>query len=97
MRDEVRDCDLCKNSALSPMSDVCRYCGIAMLNFEKRSLTNADRIRAMSDEELAEFIKADIINSLVRLHISWISDFEAAVKEELLARKRKEAQPHDEP
>lgn len=55
MRDEVRDCDLCKNSALSPMSDVCRTCGIAMLNFEKRSLTNADRIRAMSDEELAEY------------------------------------------
>lgn len=27
-----------------------------MLNFEKRSLTNADRIRAMSDEELADFI-----------------------------------------
>lgn len=55
----MRDCELCKNFTLSPMSDVCRNCGIAMLNFEKRSLTNADKIRSMSDEELAELFAND--------------------------------------
>jgi hypothetical protein len=60
--DEVRDCELCKNFTLSPMTDVCKNCGIAMLNFEKRSLTNADRIRHMSDEELAEWIRDQIID-----------------------------------
>lgn len=64
------------------------YCDFA--DCEDKKPSNADKIRAMTDEELAEFIKADIIRSLVSLHISWISDFDAAVKEEWLARKRKE-------
>lgn len=41
-------CDLIKDS---PHEDMERECG----NYEK--MTNADRIRSMSDEELAEFLE----------------------------------------
>jgi len=54
----VKDCESCVHEYLSPMSDVCRECGIAMLNYKERTpaVTNADRIRGMSDEELADFL-----------------------------------------
>ena len=54
----MKDCISCKHEYLSPMSDTCRECGIAMLNYEEakpKPVSNYDRIRAMSDEELAEF------------------------------------------
>lgn len=66
----MRDCDLCKNFTLSPMSDVCRTCGIAMLNFEKRSLTNYDRVHAMNEEEFAQWL-CDIAG--------WLQMFEGRV------------------
>ena len=57
----MKDCVSCVHEYLSPMSDTCRECGIAMLNYEEakpKRITNADRIRAMTDEELADwFIK----------------------------------------
>lgn len=55
----MKDCVSCVHEYLSPMSDTCRECGIAMLNYEEakpKPITNADRIRSMSDEELADFI-----------------------------------------
>lgn len=55
----MKDCVSCVHEYLSPMSDTCRECGIAMLNYEEakpKPLTNADRLRAMSDEELAMLI-----------------------------------------
>lgn len=55
----MKDCVSCKHEYLSPMSDTCRECGIAMLNYEEakpKPITNADRIRAMTDEELATFL-----------------------------------------
>ena len=56
----MKDCVSCVHEYLSPMSDTCRECGIAMLNYEEakpKRITNADRIRAMTDEELAEWIE----------------------------------------
>lgn len=54
----IKDCCSCIHEYRSPMSDICRECGIAMLNYEERKpKTNADRIRQMSDEELAELFK----------------------------------------
>ena len=55
----MKDCVSCVHEYLSPMSDTCRECGIAMLNYEEakpKPITNADRIRAMTDEELADWL-----------------------------------------
>ena len=55
----MKDCVSCMHEHLSPMSDTCRECGIAMLNYEEakpKPITNADRIRGMTDEELAEWV-----------------------------------------
>lgn len=52
----MKDCVSCVHEYLSPMSDTCRECGIAMLNYKEakpKPITNADRIRSMTDEELA--------------------------------------------
>ena len=54
----MRDCVSCIHEYQSPMSEICRYCGIAMKNYEARPKpqTNSDRIRSMTDEELAKFL-----------------------------------------
>lgn len=39
---------------------VCGNCCMSTCTNKPRSMTNADRIRAMSDEELAEFLLYDI-------------------------------------
>ena len=55
----MKDCVSCVHEYLSSTSDTCRECGIAMLNYEEakpKSITNADRIRAMTDEELDGFL-----------------------------------------
>ena len=55
----MKDCVSCVHEYLSSTSDTCRECGIAMLNYEEakpKSITNADKIRAMTDEELAYFM-----------------------------------------
>ena len=57
---EMKDCVSCIHEYRSPMSEICRTCGIAMKNYESRTQipqTNADRIRQMSDEELAQVLK----------------------------------------
>ena len=54
----MKDCVTCAHEYLSPMSDTCRECGIAMLNYkEAKPITSADRIRAMTDEELRLFFE----------------------------------------
>lgn len=58
----MKDCCTCIHEYRHPMSEVCRSCGIAILNYKERTpaLTNADRIRAMSDEEMADaFVKIE--------------------------------------
>ena len=57
-------CCECKNKN----SYKCLQCGIAKDGsrefFEQRPITNADRIRAMTDEDLAEFIGDDLMYNI---------------------------------
>lgn len=46
------DCKTCTHKDLQSFSETCVECGIDMKNY--KPITNADRIRAMSDEELAK-------------------------------------------
>jgi hypothetical protein len=48
------NCNICANGKLPVTSRTCVECGLSRKNFKKQ--TNADRIRAMTDEELAAFI-----------------------------------------
>lgn len=48
------DCNNCNNFALYPYSTICLMCGGSPKN-RKPHPANADKLRAMSDEELAEF------------------------------------------
>ena len=50
------DCETCIHRDLPSFSATCVECGIAMKNYQHKTITNADRLRAMSDEELAEWV-----------------------------------------
>ena len=53
----AKDCNNCKFELYNPDEIPCRDCGMDDQEYWKpKPQTNADRIRAMSDEELAEFI-----------------------------------------
>lgn len=54
------DCNICVNRKLPSDSATCMECGLLRKNY--KPITNADRIRSMSDEELAEFIRDQIID-----------------------------------
>ena len=54
------DCNVCINGKTPSHSATCVECGLSRKNF--KPITNADRIRAMTDEELAEFIRDQIID-----------------------------------
>ena len=45
------DCNICVNRMLPSYSATCTECGLLRKNY--KPISNADRIRAMSDEELA--------------------------------------------
>lgn len=47
------DCNVCINGKMPSYSATCVECGLSRKNF--KPMTNADRIRAMTDEELAEW------------------------------------------
>lgn len=54
-----RDCDDCYYSKLEGEKEPCKSCKATdegFTNWREVPPTNADRIRAMSDEELAEFL-----------------------------------------
>lgn len=57
-----RDCDDCNYCELEPAEEPCKSCNATdegFTNWKKRehpTMTNADRIRSMSDEELAQFL-----------------------------------------
>ena len=51
----MNNCSDCKNNGTQICSVCCSYQGYPD-RWEAKPKTNADRIRAMSDEELAEFI-----------------------------------------
>jgi hypothetical protein len=48
------DCNVCINGKLPSYSATCVECGLSRKNY--KPITNADRIRAMTDEEMAEKI-----------------------------------------
>ena len=48
------DCNICVNGKLPFDSATCVECGLSRKNY--KPITNADRIRAMTDEELAYFM-----------------------------------------
>ena len=47
------DCNICINGKMPTYSATCVECGLSRKNF--KPITNADRIRAMTDEELANW------------------------------------------
>ena len=49
------DCNICINGKLPSYSATCVECGLSRKNY--KPITNADRIRSMSDEELAEWLE----------------------------------------
>lgn len=56
----MKDCESCVHEYLSPMSDTCRECGIAMLNYEERKpTTHFDWINSLSVEKLANVLTDD--------------------------------------
>ena len=90
----MKDCESCVHKYLSPMSDTCRKCGIAMLNYEEakpKPQTNADRIRAMSDQELAEFMANVAECQFCTVKSEWCTESEAACKRNWLDWLRQEA------
>ena len=48
------DCNVCINGKMPSYSATCVECGLTRKNY--KPVTNADRIRSMTDEELAEFL-----------------------------------------
>lgn len=53
-----KDCNTCKFELYKAEEIPCRDCGMDDREYwQAKPQTNADRIRAMSDEELAEFIR----------------------------------------
>lgn len=61
----MKDCESCVHEYLSPMSDTCRECGIAMLNYEERKpTTHFDWIKSLSVEKLANVLTDDFCEIL---------------------------------
>lgn len=48
------DCNVCINGKMPSCSATCVECGLTRKNY--KPMTNADRIRSMTDEELANFV-----------------------------------------
>ena len=48
------DCNVCINNKLPSYSATCVECGLSRKNY--KPITNADRLRAMTDEELAAWL-----------------------------------------
>ena len=48
------DCNVCINGKMSAYSATCVECGLSRKNY--KPITNADKLRAMSDEELADWV-----------------------------------------
>lgn len=48
------DCNVCINGKLPPYSATCTECGLSRKNF--KTISNADRVRSMTDEELLAFL-----------------------------------------
>lgn len=65
------DCNICINGKLPSYSASCVECGLLRKNY--KPMTNADRIRGMTDEELAHFIAGQC---------GWYCDFKDTEEED---------------
>ena len=74
------DCNACINGKMPSYSATCVECGLSRKNY--KPTTNADRIRAMSDEELAEWLAH---------YTSWTDFGEKMAKERWLIYLKQEA------
>jgi hypothetical protein len=78
----MADCKICAKQ------DDCPFAissDIICSSYKQRSLTNADRIRALSDEELAEYlskVQGDIFRGEMRLTHQWIDWLKSPAKTE---------------
>lgn len=77
------NCGDCKNKGKPICSVCCSYQGGVPDRWEPKPITNADRIRAMSDEELAAWL-CDVAG--------WLPTFEGRVHP-ILEWLKQEAQP----
>ena len=87
----MADCNKCANKKLPSYSATCVECGLVRKGF--KPMTNADRMRTMTDEELADFIlKRDIgiVDRLSQLQV-FIYNFDVEKgKKDLLAWLKRE-------
>ena len=65
---DLKCCHNCKKDAAE--CDVWHNCGKDCKEWEAQIQTNADRIRAMSDEELAEFLESKVWDCGTHKHCS---------------------------
>lgn len=63
------DCNICANGKLPDTSRTCAECGLSRKNY--KPMTNADRIRAMTDEELADYLRY-YSDSYARYDMDWL-------------------------
>ena len=71
----VEQCKSCKNKQIINGMIGCVYMDADCQNGEKYEaeiITNADRIRAMSDEELAEFLESTHTNMAIKLGSEYV-------------------------
>lgn len=74
------DCNICINGKLPSYSASCVECGLLRKNY--KPMTNADRIRRMTDEELAVFIRDQIIDRNIGIPTeTWLSWLKSPVEE----------------
>lgn len=66
----IGDCNVCINGKLPPCNATCVECGLSRKNF--KPMTNGDRIRSMSDEELAEFLSIQMVAEVVHGWKCWL-------------------------
>ena len=66
--------DKCFSCKRNHKSLLCKICGVGMNGereyYTRKPITNADRIRAMSDEELADFMTDDFCELLCKSPIA---------------------------
>lgn len=64
------DCNVCINGKLPSYSATCVECGLSRKNF--KPVTNADRIRSMTDEELAEWLSRPPVTWVYKSKTEWL-------------------------
>lgn len=74
------DCNICINGKRPSYSASCVECGLLRKNY--KPMTNADRIRRMTDEEMAVFIRDQIIDRNIGIPTeTWLSWLKSPVEE----------------